>query len=159
MNSETIGQRLRKLRGKMTQEEFAKILHLHKNTIGNYERGERELEVGVIKALQDAFWLNANWLLTGQGKMIVDSFDDISTETDEELMGRIFDGILFSYKSEGAAISPLDAGKLAARMHKTLVTKFQTPESRLIALQGMLAQLRDDLRKPVSGTSSSKRSA
>ncbi len=39
---------------------------IHKNTLGTYERGEREIGAEALARLQAAGW-NIEWLLSGQG--------------------------------------------------------------------------------------------
>jgi hypothetical protein len=70
-----MGTRLTYIRGEAKQAEFANVAGLHKNTLGTYERGERE--IGAL-ALQRLVWLgwNANWLLTGEGPERLQAFSD-----------------------------------------------------------------------------------
>lgn len=62
-----IGQRLVEIRGRESQTAFAARLGIHKNTLGNYERGEREIGAGALLALVRMGW-DAHWLLTGEGR-------------------------------------------------------------------------------------------
>ena len=62
-----IGARLIHVRGNQSQSSFAKSIGLHKNTLGNYERGDREIGGSALAALVALGW-DANWLLTGQGQ-------------------------------------------------------------------------------------------
>jgi DNA-binding XRE family transcriptional regulator len=61
-----IGQRLTRIRGQTTQAVFAPEVGLHKNTLGTYERGEREIGGLSVAAYVAKGW-NANWILTGEG--------------------------------------------------------------------------------------------
>lgn len=61
-----IGERVALVRGSQSQSRFAELVALHKNTLGNYERGEREMGVTALARLVALGW-NANWLLTGEG--------------------------------------------------------------------------------------------
>lgn len=68
----TIGDRIALVRGSMSQSAFAKKLGVvHKNTIGNYERGDRTPDAQFLAALVK-MGINANWLLTGEGEMLID---------------------------------------------------------------------------------------
>ena len=49
-----IGEALKKARGRMTLEEIAGLTATHKNTIGNYERGERLPEIDFLTAFAKA---------------------------------------------------------------------------------------------------------
>lgn len=61
-----IGERLTRIRGQKSQADFAPLVGIHKNTIGTYERGEREIGAEALARLIALGW-NANWLLTGEG--------------------------------------------------------------------------------------------
>ncbi len=61
-----LGERLALVRGDQSQSKFAEVADIHKNTLGNYERGEREMGVTALARLVALGW-NANWLLTGHG--------------------------------------------------------------------------------------------
>jgi transcriptional regulator with XRE-family HTH domain len=67
---ETIGERLRQVRGEMDLSLLARKLGLHKNTLSNYERGVRSPDASVLSKLLEVFpAANPNWLLTGEGPM------------------------------------------------------------------------------------------
>ncbi len=63
---QSIGERLRKIRGEMSQLELAEKLGVHKNTLANYEKNERLPDVEVLNKLLDVFPdIEPGWLLTG----------------------------------------------------------------------------------------------
>lgn len=71
----TIGERIALIRGDMSQSAFAKKIGVvHKNTIGNYERGDRTPDAQFLSALVKT-GIDANWLLTGEGSMMADADD------------------------------------------------------------------------------------
>lgn len=61
-----IGARLIQIRGDWSQADFAPCLGVHKNTLGAYERGEREVGALVLMGLWASGW-NINWVLSGEG--------------------------------------------------------------------------------------------
>ncbi len=61
-----IGERLAKVRGSRSRDEFSTHLGVHLNTYSRYERGERELGAQLLAQLALEGW-NMNWLLTGKG--------------------------------------------------------------------------------------------
>lgn len=71
----SIGQRLISIRGYESQAVFAQRVGIHKNTIGTYERGEREIGAKAMGALVREGW-NANWILTGDGPERFDALPD-----------------------------------------------------------------------------------
>lgn len=62
-----IGQRFAHIRGSATQMQFGERIGIHKNTVGTYERGEREIGALALARIAEMGW-NANWLLTGEGQ-------------------------------------------------------------------------------------------
>lgn len=66
--AETIADRIRLVRGSLSQGQFATRLCVHKNTVGNYERG-REPDVGFCLAIRETYGISIDWLVTGIGPM------------------------------------------------------------------------------------------
>ena len=63
-----VGDRIRDLRGEMQQAELADKLGIHKNTMANYERGDRFPDVNILLNILEVFPdTNPGWLLTGEG--------------------------------------------------------------------------------------------
>lgn len=67
MNTMEIGERLKLLRGTLSQDEFSQRVGFNKNSIGNYERGERTPDVVFLKTVCEKFGASSNWLLFGTG--------------------------------------------------------------------------------------------
>lgn len=65
---ETVGDRLRQVRGDMNQDAFAKMLDIGRTTLIRYEKGERSPDADLIARLWVLFKVDALWLLTGIGK-------------------------------------------------------------------------------------------
>ena len=55
----------------LSQTEMAKRVGISLRAYQNYERGEREIPIGLIHALYEAFRVDPVWLLTGLGSMIL----------------------------------------------------------------------------------------
>jgi|AGTN01.1.fsa_nt_gi Helix-turn-helix. len=64
---ETVGTRMRRLRGSLSQDEFARQLGVHKETIGKYERDKILPGSDVLTRLRQEGRVDINWLLTGEG--------------------------------------------------------------------------------------------
>ncbi len=64
---ETVGDRLRQVRGDMNQDAFAKLLDIGRTTLIRYEKGERSPDADLIARLWVLFKVDALWLLTGIG--------------------------------------------------------------------------------------------
>jgi transcriptional regulator with XRE-family HTH domain len=145
--AETIGDRIRLVRGSVSQADFATRMGVDKNSIGRYERGERQPDADFLSRLHQGFGTDITWLLTGvePPRSAAPSAD--SDRLDEELNARVVDGIARLYKEMGVGLSPMDLGRLAARVYSDLVADF-TPDERLAGLKGILAQMRRQLREP-----------
>lgn len=64
---EIISGRLKIVRGEISQAEFAERLGIHKNTLGNYERGQSSPDFGFLLSVCTVFGISPDWLLTGVG--------------------------------------------------------------------------------------------
>jgi transcriptional regulator with XRE-family HTH domain len=63
-----IGQRLREVRGEMSQTEFGEILGVHQNTVVSYEAGKRMPGTASISKLFYELHIDLTWLITGHRK-------------------------------------------------------------------------------------------
>lgn len=75
LDKELIGRRLRAVRERagLNQDEFAESIGASKRAYANYERGEREVPMGVVKAALDLYAVDPTWLLSGPGLEPVDA--------------------------------------------------------------------------------------
>ncbi len=55
----------------LTQEDFAKRLGIKRNTVGNYETGNRKPSEQTITSICREFSVNKNWLCEGVGEMFL----------------------------------------------------------------------------------------
>ena len=69
---EGFAERLKFLRGKLTQADFAKIFDMHRNTIFRYEAGDGKPDGVFLNNLCKYYKLNPEWLLMGEGPMYKD---------------------------------------------------------------------------------------
>lgn len=74
-----IGNRIKLIRGKLTQSEFAKIAGVRKNYISNYETRDINPTADVLCNFAKNLNINIHWLLTGEGSMYY-SKDDTSKD-------------------------------------------------------------------------------
>lgn len=88
MNINEVGERIREIRGEASMEEFAAEIGTHRNTLGNYERGTREVSASVLAALYELGW-NPSWILTGDGPPIwADGATEVRNSYQTQLVGR-----------------------------------------------------------------------
>lgn len=64
-----LGERIRHVRGKMSQEAFAGLLGISKGALGGYERGENCPNADVILTICNKCKINVSWLMSGVGGM------------------------------------------------------------------------------------------
>lgn len=76
---------------------------------------------------------------------------------DEDLMGLLVDGIAAVYKEENVGLPMRDLGRLAERMRADLLDAYDDPNDRKVAVKGMLAQLRRNLREAPIGANTKRR--
>jgi len=76
----TLGERIRFLRGKDTQEAFAVKLGVSKGALGGYERNENSPGADVILKICSATDISVEWLMTGNGPMRSED-EGIQTQT------------------------------------------------------------------------------
>lgn len=62
-----VGERLRAVRGRLTQSAFAERLDIERKTVGRYESGERAPDALALLRLMSEFGADPAWVLTGSG--------------------------------------------------------------------------------------------
>ncbi len=78
----TIGSRIKAIRGKLRQDAFANKIGMHINTVGRWERGQRTPDVNDLnRILQACPDISPAWLLTGEGEKIRHTQTDIQKIT------------------------------------------------------------------------------
>lgn len=100
-----VNQRIKKIREYMgmTQEEFGKRIGAARNTIANYETGNRNPSNAVITSICREFNINEEWLRYGIEPMKKSHEDDVA-ECIEDLLStdnpfyEIIKGIMITYK-------------------------------------------------------------
>lgn len=107
-----IGCRIEKLRGKLSQADFAARLSVDRKTVGTWERGERLPDTRALLGLWGEFSADPAWVLTGQG------FAPTTTEDERELLG-LFRAAPLAVKA--AAIGALQGGSAKAASRKEQV--------------------------------------
>lgn len=81
----TLGERIKQIRGKLSQAEFAEKTGINKSTLGRYERNVNKPDTASINAICKIFKVNSSWLLTGEGRAFFDDSSVVS-DTDELLI-------------------------------------------------------------------------
>lgn len=64
---QAVGQRIRKLRSQVTQEDFARSLRISQAQLSKYELGQSALPLGALVKLAQQSGCTTDWILTGKG--------------------------------------------------------------------------------------------
>ena len=67
---DTIGERLKKARGKRSGEDFASALGVHLQTVYRYERGDRKADADYIQLVSNLTGVSLDWIIKGEGPMM-----------------------------------------------------------------------------------------
>lgn len=153
----------------MTQQVFATKIGASVSGLRKWLAGDAEPGIGYLPRIAEVTGVSIEWLATGEGPMIrCEKTEPPQHESspvgnaallashDEELMGRLVDGILAVYKEEGVGLPPRDLGRLAERMRIDLINDYDDPDERRIAVKAALSQLRRNLRDAPVGTISKR---
>ena len=62
------GERIKFIRGSLSQEDFGYLFGVHRTTVHAWEYNEIMPGEGIIKAFFMLFNVNLNWLLSGKGE-------------------------------------------------------------------------------------------
>jgi len=94
-----IGDRVRQVRGRLTQQEFADKLQLSRSYISDVERGRSYPSIQFLAALAVTCDISLNWLLTGEGTDRKASYSLVKEGQEEdtlrqltESLGDLYDG-------------------------------------------------------------------
>lgn len=155
-----VSSRLRAIREhlKESQKGMASRFNLGANSWQRFEASGRLPKGEVLEQLA-AVGYSMDWILTGKGSMFLADSVATTASVDEDLMGRIVEGISLVYKETGARISPRDLGILAARMASDVAAAYEDQADRIKAIPALLQALRRDLRTPPTGATARKHSA
>ena len=68
----SFGDRIRFVRGNLSQGEFGLLFHVHRNKVSLWERNETMPQAEVITSMHEVLTVNLNWLFTGEGEPYID---------------------------------------------------------------------------------------
>ncbi|MBC7908372.1 MAG: helix-turn-helix transcriptional regulator [Rhodospirillaceae bacterium] len=117
--TETVGARMRRLRGTVSQDEYAAQLGVHKETIGKYERDKILPGADVLTRLRQDKQVDINWLLTGQGDRDVPARTS-SADIDADALAGALTAVEELLHQRQAALTQDKKAKLVALVYKQL---------------------------------------
>jgi len=106
-----IGERLKKLRGKRSQEEIAIKIGISRARLSHYETGRSEPDSEILKKLADFYNVSTDYLISGNNKKNTQTNMPDLTQKDEKDIAKKLESILNDLDSEsGLAFDgePLD---------------------------------------------------
>jgi len=118
-----LGQRLSDVRKALGYDErvaFADLLGLPKDTLGNYERGDREPDLRLLAVYRDRFGVDLNWLATGEGEMFAVPAKVPAVQIDAELMERLHDRVWTIFLDVGQTTPPRRVIREVANVYNDL---------------------------------------
>ena len=167
----TLGERIRKVRGEMSQAAFAAKIGINKNLLGKYERGESIPGGEILAQMRDALGISVDWLLTGwmppphwdddekyiagieaaraaagQAEASPSAVTAAPTERDPDLYGRVLEAISAVYKEMNWGISLRQLGAEAAQIADDISAEGLAPDEKPPAVKAAAAMLRRKLR-------------
>lgn len=77
-------ERLKQVRMKtgLSQKEFAEKIDVNLSNYSSYERGVRRIYPETLVKINNFLNVNLHWLITGEGKMLMDDNQDIDIDSD-----------------------------------------------------------------------------
>lgn len=86
---DTLGNRIKHIRGKINQADFAKFIGVSKKTLIRYEKDENEPAASVVKQMCMYTGIDARWLLFGGNPVDVDKIVPVAASGNQELTQEI----------------------------------------------------------------------
>ncbi len=143
----TLGERLKLVRGAISQKAFAAELGIHENTVSNAERRDSATHDYLLR-IATARNINLHWLLTGQGPMRL--FDADDSLLHEKLNLALVDALRAALGSRYGSV-PLDIRARALRAGASYLRAIGVTEDSLPdtdALARLLKLTLEVMRRP-----------
>jgi len=116
-----ISVRIKILRGDLPQDAFARMIGVHKNTVGRWERSERAPDVIDLNNLLNAFPdISPAWLLTGEEPMKRGKPSTVSASAslDEQLLVGIIEAVDEYLDQVKGRLAPAKKAQLVATLYE-----------------------------------------
>ena len=142
----TIADRIRQVRGHLTQKEFAELIGITAQAVINYEVRGRHPKGSVIKTICNVFKINEAWLLTGGGAVYSadaqKKMADMSAIPPSPLPAQPIENVSLPIQkmADMSAIAPL------YEENRSLYQKNMELQERLLSLTEQNAELRLQLQ-------------
>lgn len=119
--TDTVGSRMRQLRGESSQDDFATQLGVHKETIGKYERDKILPGSDVLTRLRQEWRVDINWLLTGEGEAGARPVPSSAGDVDVDALAGAITAVEELLDQRRIVLVPEKKAKLAAIVYRQLI--------------------------------------
>lgn len=141
--AEAIGQRIAQVRGKSTIVDFAVSLGIHKNTLMNYEKGERIPPADLVARICISYSVETKWLLLGDGpKNSEEASVQAQAGQPEVIDSRKLKTVLSCFKSAviecAASITPFQEAEIISVLYTLSDSKGAVPKSAILHLLNLV---------------------
>lgn len=136
--------------------------------VSKWRDGKAKAPFFALAALAKAAGRSLDWLAYGSSGMLQSAGEAgqfqgqrpaATASIDPELMGRVYDVIVRTYKDEGVSLPTIDAGRLAAEHYELVAGSVEGPDDWPPALKMLAAQLRKAIHAAAAAPGSSKQRA
>ena len=86
---ESVGERIRRIRGRLSRESFAQKYGIHRNTLERYEKNIRKIPDAFLFQLAECEKLSLKWVQTGEGPVFKEDTSSIDRGTSD--MSEVFE--------------------------------------------------------------------
>lgn len=137
-------------------------------TVTSWCKGETRAPFEALATLAMEAGVSLDWLAYGRGEMLQAAGDAglfqgqrqaATASIDPELMGRVYDVIVRTYKDEGMSLPTIDAGRLAAEHYELVAASVEGPDDWPPTLKMLAAQLRKAIHAAAAAPGSNKQRA
>lgn len=132
----TIGERLRIVRGELSQAAFAKQFEMPQSTLSNYESGRNKPDFDLIDKVCCEFGISVEWLMFGRGPMLK---EQVAPQTHNPSAPVVVEGSL-TFAGMQAMIKVLE-GELAKAKEAEKAALIEAKEAYKTAFEAARASL------------------
>lgn len=136
--NDTTGSRLKQVRGRLSRDEFAPLLGVHKQTLMRYENGQRCPDAEFLASLALRFDLNCEWLLLGRGEMLRSRDGSAPRGIDTQLLAAVIAQTEEGLQARGVRLADDKKAQLIVLLYEESLKQGQRPDplmvDRLVAL-------------------------
>lgn len=129
--------RLKQIRGKLTQDEISSRLDIHAITYGRYERGERLPDAEFVEKVCRTFNVSPTWLILGEGPMSLNEVREPgpaapASPLDHELLRHVIEGVEDGLSRRHLTLSPDKKARLIDLLYEHFHKIQELPQAQMV---------------------------